>query len=160
MRILGCNEAAPAGAGGLYRGLIPPLLTSGCISSVVFSSYEMMKRHVSVAIGRPANDLNLQGHGPLLLAQRHLKRVAGYFASGFGCGVIVSVLTAPVHRVKVLLQTSNISAGKHSSSAWGRSAASITDTLHCYRTVLKDGGVRNLCVFVPSYLSIKATDGL
>jgi hypothetical protein len=67
-------------------------------------------------------------------------------------------VTAPVHRVKILLQTSNISAGKHSSSAWGRSVASIADTLHCYRTVLADGGFRNLCVSTLSSFSIKICD--
>jgi len=61
MRMVGSNVAVLAGAGGLYRGLIPPLLTSGCISSVVFSSYEMMKRHVSAATGLPANALSFQG---------------------------------------------------------------------------------------------------
>lgn len=73
-----------------------------------------------------------------------LIRILGYYASGFGCGVLVSVLTAPVHRVKVLLQTSNISAGKPASSVWGRSIASLADTLHCYKTVVADGGLRNL----------------
>ncbi len=63
------SDTTPAGAGGLYRGLIPPLLTSGCISSVVFSSYEFMKFRISSITGRPANNLNLQGHIVLCDAQ-------------------------------------------------------------------------------------------
>ncbi len=82
-----------------------------------------------------------------------LTRAAGYYASGFSCGVLVSILTSPVHRVKILMQTSNISAGSPASSAWGRSFSSLADTVHCYKSVVAEGGVRNLCIPIPSLAS-------
>jgi hypothetical protein len=49
------------------------------------------------------------------------------------------------------MQTTNISAGKPSSSAWGRSIASLADTLHCYKSVVAEGGLKNLCGYIPPY---------
>ena len=147
IRLASGNDTTFAGAGGLYRGLIPPLLTSGCISSVVFSSYEFMKLRVSSITGRPASHLNLQGTFAFAMRSCIVSYLyfLDYYASGFGCGVFVSIFTAPVHRVKILLQTSNTSASKLSSSAWGRSVAPLVDTFHCYKTAIADGGLRNLC---------------
>jgi hypothetical protein len=51
------------------------------------------------------------------------------------------------------MQTSNISAGSHASSAWGRSLSSLADTLHCYRSVVAEGGFKNLCTPIPSFAS-------
>ena len=47
------------------------------------------------------------------------------------------------------MQTSNISAGTHASSAWGRSLSSLADTLHCYKSVVAEGGFKNLCIPIP-----------
>lgn len=70
----------------LYRGVLPPLLTSGAISSLTFSMYEYFK-------SRLREDLSFS----------HLSAV---FVSGTISGAIISIVTSPISCVKLQQQLS------------------------------------------------------
>lgn len=73
----------------LYRGILPPLLTSGSIQSINFSLYEYFKDQL--------RSYHYLSHSPII------------FLSGAGSGAIISLLATPIGNVKIRQQTSRLS---------------------------------------------------
>jgi hypothetical protein len=117
--IYGTVEAGTAV--GLYRGVVPALCATTMVSTTVFTSLEFAKRALSSVRGNPSTV-----RAPLI----------DTFLGGSFSGMVVSTLTAPLHRVKVQLQ-----AGVPAKSAGGHT---ISAAVQCARSVLKHEGVRGL----------------
>lgn len=74
----------------LYRGILPPLLTSGMVSSVNFALFERAKR------------LLLEDRG---VQRGDLASLPVVFYAGCGAGCIISLITTPIGLIKVQQQT-------------------------------------------------------
>jgi len=74
----------------LYRGVLPPLLTTGLVQSVQFSTYEMAKRRFLAM-----QDAKQRSRGQYL---------ACVFAGGSCGGLLVTAITVPVSVVKLQQQ--------------------------------------------------------
>jgi len=70
----------------LYRGILPPLLTTGAVRSMYFGVYETLKPLTSTAMKRPTTELSV------------------VFVAGALTGLIVAPVTAPVQRLKLVQQ--------------------------------------------------------
>jgi len=83
----------------LYRGLLPPLLTSGTMNSINFAIYEMNRTWLYEKYGLPSD------------SPRNV-----FFASA-GAGLCISTVTAPISLVKVQRQ-SNVTAQGDPRTYW------------------------------------------
>ena len=70
----------------LYRGILPPLLTTGATRSLYFGVYEWVKPHAAAALCRPTQDLTT------------------VFVAGAGTGFLTAPATAPIQRLKLVQQ--------------------------------------------------------
>ena len=70
----------------LYRGILPPLLTTGAVRSIYFGVYETLKPLTSTAMRRPTTELSV------------------VFVAGALTGLVVAPVTAPVQRLKLVQQ--------------------------------------------------------
>jgi len=107
---------------GLYRGVVPALCATTLVSTTVFTSLEFSKRTLSTL-----RDATTPTRAPLI----------DTFLSGCFAGTIVSMLTTPLHRIKVQLQARDSPAGRVTGHTV-RAAAS------CFRLVLQKEGLRGL----------------
>eukprot|EP01031_Cornospumella_fuschlensis_P024101 gene24101-29154_t len=77
----------------LYRGVLPPLLTTGTFSAISFSFYEGFKRMIHT------------WHNPLdVVKPNHQFSLNTVFWGGTVSGVCLSALTVPVGMIKLQLQ--------------------------------------------------------
>ena len=107
---------------GLYRGVVPALCATTLVSTTVFTSLEFSKRTLSTL-----RDATTPTRAPLI----------DTFISGCFAGTIVSMLTTPLHRIKVQLQARDSPAGRVTGHTV-RAASS------CFRLVLQKEGLRGL----------------
>jgi len=70
----------------LYRGIVPPLLSTGAVRSLYFGVYETFKPLVSTAMGKDSTSL------PVV------------FIAGAMTGAVIAPVTAPVQRLKIMQQ--------------------------------------------------------
>ena len=70
----------------LYRGILPPLLSTGAIRSLYFGVYEFTRPRIAAAIRRPDEDLGT------------------VFLAGAATGLITAPVTAPMQRLKLVQQ--------------------------------------------------------
>ena len=70
----------------LYRGILPPLLSTGAIRSLYFGVYEFSRPRVAAGICRPDEDLGT------------------VFLAGAATGLITAPVTAPMQRLKLVQQ--------------------------------------------------------
>ena len=88
------GQSTAAGSGfsllQLYRGILPPLLTTGATRSLYFGVLETMKPPVAAALG-----VRGDASGALSVT----------FVAGAGTGLATAIVTAPIQRVKLIQQT-------------------------------------------------------
>jgi solute carrier family 25 carnitine/acylcarnitine transporter 20/29 len=91
----------------LYRGILPPLLTTGAVRSIYFGVYETLKPLTSTAMRRPTTELSV------------------VFVAGALTGLVVAPVTAPVQRLKLVQQVE----GGSVREVWKRLMAMGTSSL-------------------------------
>jgi hypothetical protein len=110
---------------GFYRGFFPPLMSTTVISTTVFSVFGWTKRQMctysNARPGRRSDWLPL----PLV------------FLSGSVSGALTSVLTTPIHRVKVQLQTSNTVRGTNVDGTH-----TLKSAVECTKRIFLQEGLR------------------
>lgn len=84
---------------GFYRGVGPPMATSGAITALTFSLYEAFNRMIQTRWYPESEQVPL----------------TTILASGTASGVLISSLTTPIHRIKILQQ---MMRGKRSPPFW------------------------------------------
>jgi solute carrier family 25 carnitine/acylcarnitine transporter 20/29 len=77
----------------LYRGILPPLLTTGATRAFYFGVYESTKPHIAHGLNASASDLQT------------------VFVAGGVTGAITAPFTAPIQRVKLVQQVEGGSLG-------------------------------------------------
>ena len=111
----------------LYRGVGPPLITSGFISSISFSTYEASRRFLAARLPLVTHEngttdfsnSNRSVHSDLPMplstsaSIEKKQHLAVLFGGGFMSGLCVGILTCPISLIKVQQQT----GGCGSSSA-------------------------------------------
>lgn len=97
----------------LFRGIGPPLLTTGFVQTINFGVYDNVLRTLRL---ERAAELQAAGAGPEAVA-RALRpenaRLRDYFVAGMCGGVSISFITCPASLVKIQMQTT--SAGSNIS---------------------------------------------
>ena len=112
-----------AGVRGLYRGVVPSLCTTVLVSTTVFTSLEFAKRRISTLCPAFAE------RSPLLTI---------FLAGGYS-GFAASVLTSPLHRVKVQLQARELPGRQGPSTGH-----TVQSAVRCARAVLRFEGLRGM----------------
>ncbi|KAJ2848381.1 hypothetical protein IWW36_003334 [Coemansia brasiliensis] len=106
--LLACARKSIADEGiyGLYRGLLPPLLTASAAKSLSFSVFEQMKqwlrqhdpyKHANLLLGLPNFQRNTIGSVALTAA-----------VSGCASGAVIAALCCPLELIKVQMQLANL----------------------------------------------------
>lgn len=99
----------------LFRGIGPPLVTTGFVQTINFGVYDNVLRRLRM---ERAAELQAAGAGPEAVARALRPENASlrdYFLAGMGGGVSISFITCPASLVKIQMQTT--SAGS-SISYW------------------------------------------
>ncbi|GBG27477.1 Carrier protein YMC1, mitochondrial [Hondaea fermentalgiana] len=97
----------------LYRGILPPLLTTGLVQSVNFSLFEAFKRvYMRDTLGQP--------NAPEMSPQTYLGRI---YLSSASAGALISLLTTPIGVLKTQQQVRTtkglLACGKDLLSRYG-----------------------------------------
>ncbi|KAJ1732091.1 hypothetical protein LPJ61_002216 [Coemansia biformis] len=110
--LLACarRSVAEEGVGGLYRGLLPPLLTASAAKAMSFSVFEQTKQWLR------KHD-PCRARGPPLGLPNFQRTTVGSVAmtaavSGFASGALMASLCAPLELVKVQMQLSSLTAAR------------------------------------------------
>ena len=104
---------------GFYRGFFPPLVSTAVVSTTVFSTFGYTKRCMqSCAANTSSQQLPL----PLV------------FLSGSISGACTSLLTTPIHRVKVQLQTT-------AHGAFARKGHTLKSAMACALQIFRQEGL-------------------
>lgn len=88
MQIGAENFKSVSGFLPLYRGVLPPLMIAGVVSSVNFGVYQGIKNAFEKANSQSSSELPLPVHA----------------AAGAGAGAVISVITSPANIIKVQQQ--------------------------------------------------------
>ncbi|KZT30706.1 hypothetical protein NEOLEDRAFT_1052891 [Neolentinus lepideus HHB14362 ss-1] len=107
------------GVGGLYRGIVPPLLGVTPIFAVSFWAYDASKRLV-LSVTPNRTDKNLS--------------TAELATAGFLSAIPTTLVTAPVERAKVVLQV----------QGQGKSGTQYKGVIDVMRGLYKEGGIRSI----------------
>ncbi|KAJ2781029.1 hypothetical protein H4R18_003123 [Coemansia javaensis] len=119
------RSVAEEGLRGLYRGLLPPLLTASTAKSLSFSVFEQMKQWLKAhdphhrARAPPPPPLGLPDFQRTTVASVALTAAV----SGFAAGAVIAALCSPLELVKVQMQLAGLmAAGSAGADAVLRSA--------------------------------------
>ncbi len=77
--------------GFLYRGIIPPLVSTGAVRSLYFGTYEALRPPMAAALASPQESLSV------------------VFVAGSLTGATLAPLTAPIQRLKLVQQVEGLS---------------------------------------------------
>ena len=82
----GATRLTPSSLFTLYRGIVPPLVSTGAIRSLYFGIYEVTRPNVSRLVGHPEDS------------------VRTVFVAGAATGMLTAPVTAPMQRLKLVQQ--------------------------------------------------------